>query len=254
MNKRRIYLILQAAVCVALAALLAMSAVSILREGMARKARNPLESVYTPRIVSERLAPIAPLFFAALGLLAAGLLLDVKDEGAEKPVRDAETVRDLAAGRIAAPSEAMKRERAAQRRLQWIGRGAFAACMAPVAVYLANPAHFPGDDPEAMFLGLTRVFLPCAIAALGALSATAALRERSLLRETEAAKARLREERAAGLAPVSPTPAKPRGRGAAQAAIIVAAVALIVAGIFNGSARDVLHKAITICTECVGLG
>ncbi|MBQ6373294.1 MAG: thioredoxin [Clostridia bacterium] len=39
-----------------------------------------------------------------------------------------------------------------------------------------------------------------------------------------------------------------------QAIVIATAVVLIIAGIFNGSARDVLYKAITICTECVGLG
>ncbi|MBO6163647.1 MAG: thioredoxin [Lachnospiraceae bacterium] len=39
-----------------------------------------------------------------------------------------------------------------------------------------------------------------------------------------------------------------------QAVLLAAAVILIIAGIFNGSARDVLYKAITICSECVGLG
>ena len=36
--------------------------------------------------------------------------------------------------------------------------------------------------------------------------------------------------------------------------LIAAAIFLIIAGILNGSARDVLVKAITICTECIGLG
>ena len=36
--------------------------------------------------------------------------------------------------------------------------------------------------------------------------------------------------------------------------VCVAAITLIVVGIINGSARDTLYKAITICTECVGLG
>ena len=36
--------------------------------------------------------------------------------------------------------------------------------------------------------------------------------------------------------------------------VLVAAIALIIVGIINGSARDTLYKAITICTECVGLG
>ena len=43
-------------------------------------------------------------------------------------------------------------------------------------------------------------------------------------------------------------------RAIGQVVFIAVAIALIIAGIFNGSARDVLYKAITICTECVGLG
>ena len=39
-----------------------------------------------------------------------------------------------------------------------------------------------------------------------------------------------------------------------QMALLIAALVLIVAGIFNGSARDVFAKAVKICTECVGLG
>ena len=39
-----------------------------------------------------------------------------------------------------------------------------------------------------------------------------------------------------------------------QAGIIATAAALIIFGIINGGARDVLIKAINICTECIGLG
>ncbi|MBQ8079164.1 MAG: thioredoxin [Oscillospiraceae bacterium] len=35
---------------------------------------------------------------------------------------------------------------------------------------------------------------------------------------------------------------------------MAAAILFIVIGIFNGSMKDVLVKAIKICTECVGLG
>ena len=37
-------------------------------------------------------------------------------------------------------------------------------------------------------------------------------------------------------------------------AVFAAAALLIIAGVANGSVRDVLAKAINICTECVGLG
>lgn len=36
--------------------------------------------------------------------------------------------------------------------------------------------------------------------------------------------------------------------------LLTAAVILLIAGILNGSARDVFRKAIRICTECIGLG
>lgn len=36
--------------------------------------------------------------------------------------------------------------------------------------------------------------------------------------------------------------------------LLIAAVLLIIAGVFNGSAKDVFGKAVKICTECVGLG
>ncbi len=35
---------------------------------------------------------------------------------------------------------------------------------------------------------------------------------------------------------------------------LVLAVVLLILGILNGSARDVFSKAVTICTECIGLG
>lgn len=256
MNRSKLYLIVQTVLCVAVAALLAASALSIYRDGAARRALDPLESIYTPEIAAGRFAPLAPLCFMSLGLLAAGLLLGVKDERAEKPVRDAATARDLAVARVGRPSEAMRRERAAQRRLTGLGWGALMLCMAPVALYLADAAHFPASDPEAMFHGLVRVFLPWAALGMGALAVTAALRERRILRETQAAAARLREEKAEGgtVALETPVPRKGRGAKIVRGLLLAAGVALIVAGILNGSARDVLYKAITICTECVGLG
>ena len=43
-------------------------------------------------------------------------------------------------------------------------------------------------------------------------------------------------------------------RNAARLVLFVAALVLLVLGIKNGGLRDVLIKAINICTECIGLG
>ena len=236
MTKGKIYLVLQSIVCILLAALLALAAVSVFREGSARKAANPLENVYTPAAAAAAFAPIAPLFFASLGL------------------RDAEISRNLAAARLTAPSETMKKERQTQKHLTVIGWGLFALCMVPVAVYLTNPAHFPEDNLEGMIAGLIRVFLPWTAVGLGALAVTGVLRDKSLIRETEAAKGQLQK------VPPSPLPKAPEGgnrnqrRGAVQLSLVVLGLFFLVLGVVNGSALDVLIKAISICTECVGLG
>lgn len=39
-----------------------------------------------------------------------------------------------------------------------------------------------------------------------------------------------------------------------RAIVLCAAAAFLALGILNGGARDVLFKAINICTECIGLG
>ena len=53
--------------------------------------------------------------------------------------------------------------------------------------------------------------------------------------------------------PVRPEP-EMKQKGMIQTVLVVAAVVFIIAGVLNGSALDVLVKAIHICTECIGLG
>ena len=98
--------------------------------------------------------------------------------------------------------------------------------------------------------------IPWIALGLTALMIATVLQEKSMQREIEAAKAQLQAEKAQGL---KPEPAKKGDRGPdrvrlLRAALLVLAVVLIVAGVFNGSARDVFGKAVKICTECVGLG
>ena len=254
MTRARLYLIMQAALCVLLVVLLAVSAVTIYREGAARKAENPLEPIYTREIAAEKFAPIAPLFFAAIGLMLAGLVLGIRDESADKPVGAPEVKRDLVVRRVSQPSDDMRRARSEQKRWRLIGWAAFALCMLPIAVYMVDPTHFPLEDLEGMFYGLIRVLIPWTAVGLGALAVCSGMRERCVLRETEAAQARLKEEREAGISPEPKAAPRAGSIAALQIALAAIAIGLIVVGAFNGSARDVLYKAINICTECVGLG
>ena len=119
MTQKKLYLTLQSVLCILLVILLSASAISIYRDGRARKAENPMEWIYSRELVSKEFKPIAPLFFGAVGLTVAGWIFMVKDENAEKPVKDAELVRNLIVARVAQPSETMKAERGKQKKLFW---------------------------------------------------------------------------------------------------------------------------------------
>ena len=104
MAEKKTYLIVQSVLCVLLCVLLAASAVSIYREGAARRAEDPMASIYTREKTAEKFKPIAPLFFGAIGMTVAGWILAVKDENADKPVMDAEIVRNLTVSRVKTPA------------------------------------------------------------------------------------------------------------------------------------------------------
>ncbi|MDO4991004.1 MAG: hypothetical protein Q4E45_10910 [Eubacteriales bacterium] len=75
MTEKKLFLILQSALCVLLVIVLAASAVSIYREGKALRAEDPTASIYTPEKTAAKLSAIAPLFFGAIGMTAAGRVL-----------------------------------------------------------------------------------------------------------------------------------------------------------------------------------
>lgn len=254
MTKTKLFLLIQSALCVLLTILLAAAAIGIYREGAANRAEHPLEPIYTREKAAERLAPILPLFFGALGLTVTGLLLDIR--GSHAPVRDAELARDLLVSRVAEPDETMKRERSGQRVLSCLGWVLFALSLAPAAVYLTSLIHLPAGDPETMVASLAAVLLLWTALGFGCMSVCAVLRDRSLRREAAAAKALLREESRAGVRTESGIKESSGTKllGTLRAALLLAALLFLLLGIANGGARDVLYKAARICTECVGLG
>ena len=60
------------------------------------------------------------------------------------------------------------------------------------------------------------------------------------------------KSRPAAIPPAETKPA--RHLAAARLVLLGAAAVLVVLGAMNGGARDVLVKAVNICTECIGLG
>ena len=156
--------------------------------------------------------------------------------------------------RIVEPDEAMLKEQAAQKKLMYGGWGAFALCMLPVLLYMADGTHFPNDDLEQVMGQFAIHVFPWIILGLACLIVSAVLQGRSIRREYDAIMARIKEEKAAGIKAEPKAAAPARNLNGLRIAILVLAVVFIVAGIFNGSMTAVVNKAIRICTECVGLG
>ena len=146
MNRTRIILIIQSALCILLAVLLAVTALVIYRQGLAAQAADPLSPIYTREKAAAALVPVWPLLAVSLGLTITGLFLGVRDRNAEKPSR-----------------------------------------------------FRPENKKE---------------------------QTKPLARKTRQL----------------------------RTALLILAAVLIIAGVFNGSAKDVFGKAVKICTECVGLG
>lgn len=180
MTEKKLYLIIQSVLCVLMVILLVASAISIYCEGRALRAEDPMASIYTREKVVEKLRPISPLFFAAVGLTIAGWLLAVKDDNADKPVKDAESTRNLTVARVVQPSEAVKVERSKQKKLFWTGWALFLLCMFPIGIYLLNGKHFPDGDLEAMIASLVMYVFPWIVLGLGCLCISSVLQEKSM--------------------------------------------------------------------------
>lgn len=256
MDKKKIFLAVQSLLCIILAVMLAFAAVGIYRNGLAQKAEDPLSWIYTREKAAGALIPVLPLLVFSFVLTFIGLFMGIRDENAEKPVKSTEYLRDLTAARVASPGAAMKAETDLQKKLLYGGWAVFAAAMIPVLLYITNGNHFPGSDLESAFLALIAHVLPWTAIGLAALMITGVLREKSMQREIEAAKEQIRMEKEEGITKKpEKTEKSPAGRiRMLRAALLALSVLLITAGVYNGSAKDVLGKAINICTECIGLG
>ena len=255
-NKNKVYLIVQSVLCVVVCVMLAAAAVMIYRAGLAQKAADPLSWIYTREKVAAALVPVMPVLILGIVLTVVGLIMKITDANADKPAKDTEWQRDTIAKRVATPSSEMKAERSRQRKLNYGGWAAFALCMVPILIYITNGNHFPNGDLEPVFLALIAHTLPWTLIGLGILMISTVLQEKSMEREILAAKEQIKLEKAGGVKPETDGGKRQTVDRARllRIALLAVAVMMIVAGTFNGSARDVFGKAVKICTECIGLG
>jgi len=264
MTRSKVYLIIQAVLCVFVTALLCFSVVHLYQEGLAQRAstNNALAWLFTPERIAGQFARIALPFFGSIGFMIAGLVLGMKDPAADTPVNDIECTRDLLASQVKETTDDIRKERSLQKKYLAAGWILFGMCMIPVLIYVVNPAHFPADGLEQMFSSLLLGILPWTFLGLAIVLFFSFLRSRSMAREVSLLKECAAGERKVTVAASEASVQEdvPDGRKKSRLVmwvrviVLAAAVAMIIAGALNGSLRDVLIKAINLCTECVGLG
>lgn len=154
-------------------------------------------------------------------------------------------------------TDAMRAEERRRRMARGACAGICAGCAAMVARYLVNPANFTSRELEPVIGRMLWHIAPWIFAGFACAILCECVRGRSFRREIELA-ARSPERASFKNAQTDSGASREKrarlAKTAARAAMFALAVALLALGAANGGMRDVLVKAINICTECIGLG
>ena len=110
MTRTKLFLIVQSVLCALVAGLLAAGALSLYLDGAAKQAQGDLfYYMFTREKAGAALLPILPVFAVSLGMTIAGIILNIRDENAGKPVRDEKLLRDLGSIQSTAVHQAASR-------------------------------------------------------------------------------------------------------------------------------------------------
>ena len=154
-------------------------------------------------------------------------------------------------------TDAMRGEERGRRIARGACAGICAVCAVMAARYLANPAHFTSRELEPVIGRMLWHIAPWIFVGFACAILCECVRGRSFRREIELA-ARSPERASFKNAQTDSGASREKrarlAKTAARAVAFALAVALLALGAANGGMRDVLVKAINICTECIGLG
>lgn len=249
-----------AAAVIVLAALLAYQCADLYLTGTEIQAAQPDHAVYRREDVAARLqSMLLPVIGCAAVIAAAAAVQSLCGrERMRHALTPANRLRLMKRRAGALPAEAQREERF-RRLVRGCSAAALALCAAGMlcgllwlmADTLADP-QIALRDLEADLMHVLLFVLPGTAAAIGIIWLSAALLDRSRLREC----ALLQGVRAGQEIPVT-APAQERGCASAGRIRLVlygCAALFIVLGAMSGGARETFDKAIALCLECIGIG
>lgn len=215
---------------------------------------------YTRASVGAKLQQIAVLIYLAAAVIVGGFAMNLLlplERKKTKAIRDELATMNKLAKKAGLPSDeesaALKREEKLRKLWPLITGVNYAALLIYPAIYMFNTDHFPGSDPTAEIMKAALIVLPLALIGLALCHVCSTITTASIVRQTEIYKQMIAAKKGQEVV-ASEKEKKALPINVIRWAVLVIAVVFIVVGIFNGSAEDVLTKAIKICTECIGLG
>ena len=207
-----------------------------------------IQSVYRAEDVIARLASLRIWAIGYLALLVAGcVMLSGSIRKGSAVAMEPENRLRLMKKKLTDLPEAARAEENLRKKIAYGTAAVIAVCAVLSLGYLLNRDHFTSWDLEMVMGQMLMHTLPWIIVAFGAVIAASFVCRSSMEREIALLKG-VSGNKAPEVA------AKPSHVLYVRIALYAVAVTLIVLGINNGGMRDVLIKAINICTECIGLG
>ncbi len=243
---------LTAAMTVLLALALCWQCVDIYRTGNAPENLDAngvhLFPVYTAADVGARLRMfVIPGAAYGLLLIVTAAVQSRMPAGKEKISLAPENRLRLMKKRVSTlPEEAAREERF--RRNTWVATAVvLIACAALAGTFLLDGSNFVSWDLEPVMADLLIHVAPWVAVGFAAVYTACRTCDGSMLRECESLKSAPQEKPAPSRETAFPM-------SVVRVSLYGAAMAFILLGVMNGGLRDVLVKAINICTECIGLG
>lgn len=263
----QIYKISVSVLLAVLALLMVISCVDLYRSGPSPFSRDSVNRI---------LSWLAPFMGVVLLWIVAGFFLLPAADGREERLKGTssviKTLRTLSAKvDTELCSDETKRRLQKERvlRIVMVAVVALTYVIGGVValIYTLDEAHFSAADPNREVLNGALTVLCCLILPFFLSVAALFINQASRKRELASVKAAIKE---AAVQPKVDTVAVKNKKTCtacvffenhrthvlliARIVVLVAGSALLVAGISNGGARDVVQKAIKICRECIGLG
>ena len=239
------------ALVIALGIALVLSVLDIYRN-------DPTGDPYSPETIGAHFRQIALLVYATVAAIVGGVLFNLLNPTApEKPraLRDAKAIMEKTCTKVSflnpAEMSMIKKEISRRERIIMNCMFAFALLLVYPVFYAFAVHNFHAPNPTTEVIKTTLIVfgpsvLGLVISHLGANKIT-----KSYERQTEIYKQAIKDGRKG--TPESKADSNTK-LTVLRCSIFAVALILIVLGIANGTAEDVLTKAAAICTECIGLG